>query len=72
MTGNRIFVDRRKGLDRRLDADPCQNLPLDLYHRMRRKNSDRRNQRRSLADDYYAYLQAVSGPRAAAGDAGHN
>lgn len=61
MTGNFIFIDRRKGRDRRLDADPCRELPLDLYHRMRRKNGDRRAPQRSLSDDYYAYVQASSG-----------
>lgn len=54
-----IFIDRRKGGDRRLDADPCQNLPLDLYHRMRRKNSDRRSSKRSLSEDYYAFLESA-------------
>lgn len=61
MTGNFIFIDRRKGRDRRLDADPCRRLPLDLYHRMRRKNGDRRAPQRSLSDDYYAYAQAIVG-----------
>lgn len=54
-----VFIDRRKGNDRRLQSDPCQNLPLDLYHRMRRKSSDRRSPRRSLSDDYYAFVAAT-------------
>lgn len=56
MTQNLIFVNRRKGRDRRLDSDPCKDLPLDLYHRMRRKAGERRSLRRSLSDDYYAYV----------------
>lgn len=51
-----VFVNRRKGLERREDADPCHNLPLDLYHRKRRKSAERRAQARSLSDDYYAYV----------------
>ncbi|ABD80572.1 hypothetical protein Sde_1310 [Saccharophagus degradans 2-40] len=55
-----IFVDRRKGDDRRLDADPCSSMPLDLYHRKRRKSrEDRRDGSRTLSDDYYAYMQKV-------------
>lgn len=54
-----IFVDRRKGHDRRLDADPCSHLPLDLYHRKRRKTGERRDTSRTLSDDYYAYMQKV-------------
>jgi len=54
-----IFVDRRKGNDRRLDADPCSNMPIDLYHRKRRKSAERRDTSRSLSDDYYAYMQKV-------------
>ena len=38
-----------------MDADPCKGLPLDLYHRMRRKESDRRAAQRTLSDDYYAF-----------------
>lgn len=51
-----VFVNRRKGLERREDADPCHNLPLDLYHRKRRKSSERRSRERSLSDDYYAFV----------------
>ncbi len=58
MTPNFVFVNRRKGNDRRTDRDPCKNLDLDLYHRKRRKSKDRRNQDRSLTEDYYAYIQA--------------
>lgn len=59
MTPNLIFVNRRKGRDRRLDRDPCKDLPLDLYHRMRRKAGERRSVRRTLSDDYYAYLDSA-------------
>lgn len=54
-----IFVDRRNGNDRRLDLDPCSNLPVDLYHRKRRKSKDRRESCRSLSEDYYAYMEAA-------------
>lgn len=51
-----IFINRRKGDDRRYDIDPCQAMPIDLYHRKRRKSSDRRTGR-TLVEDYYAFLQ---------------
>lgn len=57
MTPNIIFVNRRKGADRRLDADPCRELEVDLFHRKRRKSRDRRADR-SLIEDYYAFVQA--------------
>lgn len=56
MSNHKFFIDRRKGADRRLDRDPCKHLPLDLYHRKRRKSVERRNPERSLADDYLAFL----------------
>jgi len=58
MGENRVFVDRRRGGDRRQDPDPCRDLPMDLYHRKRRKSKDRRRQNRTLAEDYYAFTQA--------------
>jgi len=51
-----IFVDRRAGRDRRLDADPCSTMPMDLYHRKRRKSKERRDTEKTLSDDYYSYL----------------
>lgn len=54
-----IFVNRRKGSDRREDMDPCKDIPLDLYHRKRRKSRERRDIAKSLTDDYYAYMQKV-------------
>lgn len=56
-----VFIDRRKGRDRRLDADPCKNMPLDLYHRKRRKSKERRASHRSLSDDYFAYQASRKG-----------
>lgn len=56
MSDHKFFIDRRKGADRRLDRDPCKNLPMDLYHRKRRKSAERRNQERTLAEDYLAFL----------------
>ena len=54
-----VFVNRRKGKDRREDADPCKDIPLDLYHRKRRKSRERRDGTKSLTDDYYSYMQKV-------------
>ncbi len=54
-----VFVNRRKGRDRREDEDPCKDIPLDLYHRKRRKSRERRDTSRTLTDDYYAYMQKV-------------
>jgi len=59
MSDHKFFIDRRKGADRRLDRDPCKNLPMDLYHRKRRKSTERRTHERSLADDYMAFLGAA-------------
>lgn len=56
MSEHKFFFDRRKGNDRRLDRDPCKNMPLDLYHRKRRKSTERRNDERNIADDYLAFL----------------
>ena len=54
-----IFIDRRKGRDRREDLDPCKDIPMDLYHRKRRKSKERRDISRTLTDDYYAYMQKI-------------
>lgn len=54
-----IFVNRRKGSDRREDTDPCRDIPMDLYHRKRRKSKERRDIDKSLTDDYYSYMQKV-------------
>lgn len=56
-----VFIDRRKGGDRRLDRDPCKGLPMDLYHRKRRKSTDRRATGRGIADDYFAYQAGCLG-----------
>lgn len=53
---HRIFINRRRGPDRRLDRDPCKHMPLDLYHRKRRKAPERRAPGRSLEQDYYAFM----------------
>jgi hypothetical protein len=53
----KIFINRRKGNDRREDLDPCKDLDVDLYHRKRRKKSERR-QDRTLDEDYYAFLSS--------------
>lgn len=51
------FFDRRNR-DRRLDKDPCKDLPVDLFHRKRRKQADRRRSN-SPYDDYYGYLHSL-------------
>ncbi|MAZ86781.1 MAG: hypothetical protein CL693_04010 [Cellvibrionaceae bacterium] len=51
----RIFVNRRKGAERRHNIDNSKDLPLDLYNRKRRKTNDRRSVR-TLAQDYYAVI----------------
>lgn len=63
MTGS-VFINRRKGNDRRFDADPCRHMAIDLYHRKRRKTCDRRSTRRTLSDDYYAYFRSADPRRA--------
>jgi hypothetical protein len=57
MSSSIIFVNRRKGKDRREEADPCKEMPLDLFHRKRRKAKERRDTSRTLTDDYYASMQ---------------
>ncbi|WP_152521624.1 hypothetical protein [Marinimicrobium sp. LS-A18] len=54
-----IFINRRRGPDRRREPDPCAEMPMDLYHRKRRKSLDRRTPGRSLEQDYYAYFSEV-------------
>lgn len=57
MEQRRIFIDRRhQGEDRRIERDPCKNMPIDIYHRKRRKRMDRRHPARTLLEDYMAYL----------------
>jgi hypothetical protein len=59
MALNFVFVDRRE-TRRRLDADPCRHLPLDLCHRKRRKSVDRRTTaERTQKEDTEAYLQSA-------------
>lgn len=55
----KIFVDRRRN-DRRLEQDRCKELPVDLFHRKRRKSSERRAGGRDLTDDYFAYVENVA------------
>jgi hypothetical protein len=62
MNEHKFFFDRRRGIDRRLDRDPCKNLPLDIYHRKRRKSTERRNNERSIAEDYFAQLDSAQSP----------
>lgn len=56
MSKDTIFINRRNG-SRRTEPDPCEEIEMDLYHRKRRKSSERRDTSRSLTEDYYAYTQ---------------
>jgi len=56
MNEHKFFIDRRRGPDRREDRDPCKNMPMDLYHRKRRRAVERRNPGRNLEQDYYAFI----------------
>ncbi|MGQ9427553.1 hypothetical protein ACXYTJ_04320 [Gilvimarinus sp. F26214L] len=57
MDRTRIFIDRRRR-ERRQEPDPCRQLPMDLYHRKRRKSAERRAQGRSLLEHYEAFMAA--------------
>ena len=52
-----VFINRRKGSDRRLEQDRCRDMSVDLYHRKRRKTVDRRTANRTLVDDFNAYYE---------------
>jgi|GEM_PF-2166225 len=58
----KYFVNRRKGEDRRLDEDRCKDMSLDLFHRKRRKSTDRRASDRDVSDDYYAFMDPNKDP----------
>ncbi len=54
-----LFINRRKGDDRRNEHDPCGAMDIDLFHRKRRKRIDRR-EGKTLEQDYYAYFHTVN------------
>ena len=54
MSKKTVFVNRRHN-SRRTEPDPCTDLSMDLYHRKRRKSTERRDKSKSLVDDYYAF-----------------
>lgn len=58
MPNSRVFINRRNGRERRLEDDPCEHMALDLFHRKRRKSTDRRSPKRTLKEDYFAFLEA--------------
>jgi hypothetical protein len=60
MSEHKFFFNRRTGRDRRLDRDPCKDIPLDLYHRKRRKSTERRSSARSIDQDYLIATSAAS------------
>lgn len=51
----KYFINRRRA-DRRLDEDRCSDMSLDLFHRKRRKSTERRASDRDVSDDYYAFM----------------
>lgn len=55
MKEHKIFIDRRRGEERRLESDPCRDLPMDIYHRKRRKSKERRDPDRTITEDYLAF-----------------
>jgi len=55
MSNDTIFINRRHG-SRRTEPDPCNDMDLDLYHRKRRKTAERRDKSKTLADDYYSFV----------------
>jgi len=57
MTYKFVFVDRRSD-NRRQERDPCKKMPMDLYHRKRRKSVERRDTCKTLTDDYYSFLES--------------
>jgi len=60
MSDEMIFINRRHS-SRRTEPDPCNKMALDLYHRKRRKSSERRDSSKTLTDDYYAYTEKKVG-----------
>lgn len=58
-SGKVKFVERRSGHKRRQEPDPCAALPVDLYHRKRRRSVDRRTPGRTLEQDIEAYYRAL-------------
>lgn len=60
MTQKFVFIDRRRANERRTERDPCKEIPMDLYHRKRRKSLERRDVSKSLSDDYYSYVEGKS------------
>lgn len=67
----KVFINRRRGSDRREDMDPCKGLDVDLYHRKRRKKSDRREER-TLDEDYYAFMASQDDGEDHSGDSLHH
>ncbi len=55
MSQRLVFVNRRRGTDRRFEDDPRQNKHSGRS--VRRKSVERRDLSRSLTDDYYVYMK---------------
>ncbi len=52
-----VFVNRRRGVDRRFNKHSDKEFHNELHPWQRRKMRERRDASRSLTDDYYAYMQ---------------
>lgn len=59
-----VFVNRRRGTDRRFEDDPRQNKGSGRS--IRRKAVERRDLSRSLTDDYYVYMKQAFEKQASA------
>lgn len=65
----KFFVDRRSGQDRRSGEEQRQNPRLDLPHKRRRRQADRRRGG-TMAEDFYA-LQGMEAEDFKAGSRRH-
>lgn len=67
MSSHLVFVDRRKGRDRRLEPQPQQQMhasdasPQTRSANKRHNFIERRDTSRNITDDYYAYMRAALG-----------
>ena len=52
-----VFVNRRRGVDRRFFSVAEGESTAELHRHQRRNSDERRDQTRTLSDDYYAYME---------------
>jgi hypothetical protein len=53
----RVFINRRKGSERRSESEKRKNPRLDLSHRRRRTRLERRSTERTLTEDFMAFQE---------------